>query len=492
MKFLKHGEYYVHEGPFSPEWESLKTYQCPDWFREGKLGMWAHWGPQAVPGAGDWYARHMYIEGHKQYEYHLEHFGHPSEVGYKDIIHQWKAESFDPVGLIDLYKRAGAKYFTAMGVHHDNFDCWDSTYHRWNAVNFGPKRDIVGLWRKAALEAGLRFGVTEHMERTYSWLNTSKGADTKGPKAGVPYDGNDPEYADLYLVKHDDSGQAYPKNPPEWWKWHCFARIFDLVQRYQPDLLYTDGAIPFGEVGRKMLANFYNVNVQKHGRLEAVYCLKDMREKDKATGADHGEYVDGIGVEDVERGVITDIKPEPWQTDTCIGGWYYNRFLEYKTSRCVIQLLADIVSKNGNLLLNYPLRGDGTLDDKATSVVRDLGDWMKVNGEAIYGTVPWTRFGEGPTRSSGGHMKEAELPYTAADFRFTKKGDTLYAIMLGWPENGKTVIASLPQNNGTVRAVRMLGAQGTPEWSQSAAGLEVNVPNQQPCASAWVFKIALD
>ncbi len=492
MRHLKHGEYHVTHGPFTPEWESLKSYACPDWFRDAKLGIWAHWGPQAVPTAGDWYARNMYIEDHDQYRYHVEHYGHPSEFGYKDIVKLWKAEKFDPKGLIELYKNAGARYFTAMGVHHDNFDCWDSTYHRWNSVRVGPGKDIVGMWRDATRAAGLRFGVTEHAERTYSWFNTNKGADTKGSKEGVPYDGNDPKYADFYLPKHDDESSAFPTDPPEWWKWNWFARVFDLVQQHEPDLLYTDGAIPFGEVGRAMLANYYNSNIARHGRLEAVYCLKDMRESDAANGRYHGEYVEGIGVQDMERGVIDGIKAVPWQTDTCIGGWYYNRFKEYKTVRCVIQLLVDIVSKNGNLLLNFPLRGDGTLDEASLSVVNGLGDWMRVNGEAIYDTRPWSRFGEGPTSSGGGHFNETELPYTSADFRFTQKGDTVYATMLGWPENGRTVITSLTPSAGRVVAVKMLGASGRPEWSQSDSGLALTVPTEKPCENAWVFRVEIE
>jgi len=207
---LRKRGYEIEEGPFEPTWESLKQFRCPEWFNDAKLGIWAHWGPQAVPGAGDWYARNMYYEGHEQYKYHLENYGHPSKFGYKDIIPLWKAENFDPDALISLYKRAGAKYFAALATHHDNFDCWDSAYHRWNSVNMGPKKDIVGLWREAALKHGLRFAVTEHMVRCYNWFITNKGCDKEGPYAGVPYDGNDPAYEDLYFPPHDDSSIGYP------------------------------------------------------------------------------------------------------------------------------------------------------------------------------------------------------------------------------------------------------------------------------------------
>jgi alpha-L-fucosidase len=250
---------------FEPTWESLKQYRVPDWFRDAKLGMWAHWGPQCVPETGDWYARNLYIEDSPQYLYHVKTYGHPSKVGYKDIVKLWKAEKFDPDTLIQRYKRAGARYFTAMGVHHDNYDCWNSKHHRWNAAKVGPNKDIVGMWKNAAVKHGLRFGVTEHLERSYSWFNVNKGADKKGPLAGVPYDGNDPRYRDLYFEPHADNNSHYPVNPPEHWKREWFDRISDLVDSYQPDLLYTDGGMPFGEYGRRLAAHFYNQNAKRHG-----------------------------------------------------------------------------------------------------------------------------------------------------------------------------------------------------------------------------------
>ena len=206
--------------PFTPDWDSLKRYRCPDWFRDAKFGIWSHWGPQAVPEGGDWYARNLYVQDHPAHHLHLQKFGHPSKVGFKDVIPHWKAQNFDASQadrLMRLYQAAGARYFVSMGVHHDNFDLWNSKHHRWNAVNMGPKKDIVGLWAAAARDHGLRFGVSEHLERSYNWFNTNKGSDKEGPLAGVPYDGNDPRYADLYFPPHDDTNWAYPKNPPEWW-----------------------------------------------------------------------------------------------------------------------------------------------------------------------------------------------------------------------------------------------------------------------------------
>jgi alpha-L-fucosidase len=265
------------EGSFTPDWESLKRYECPEWFRDAKFGIWAHWGPQCVPMVGDWYAKNMYVPGARrdQYEYHVKTYGHPSKVGFKDIIPQWKAEKFDPERLMALYKAAGARYFVSMGVHHDNFDLWDSKHHRWNAVQMGPQRDIVGAWQEAAREQGLRFGVSEHLGASFTWFQTSHGSDKTGPLAGVPYDGADPKWEELYHWPAAPGDTAWYSTDTRWHQ-QWFARIKDLVDHYQPDLLYSDGAVPFDAVGRSLLAHYYNTNIAGHqGRLEAVYCLKD-------------------------------------------------------------------------------------------------------------------------------------------------------------------------------------------------------------------------
>jgi alpha-L-fucosidase len=476
----------IAEGLFQPTWDSLKQYQCPDWFRDAKFGIWAHWGPQCVPEEGDWYARNMYVEDSSQYKYHVEHYGHPSEFGYKDIIPLWKAEKFDPDRLMERYKKAGARYFVSMGVHHDNFDLWNSRYHKWNAVNMGPKKDIVGLWAAAAHKYGLRFGVSEHLERSYSWFNVNKGADKQGPKAGVPYDGNNSKYADFYFPPHEDTRKVYPANPPEWWKKQWYDRIQDLVDSYHPDLLYTDGGVPFGEVGRSLVAHFYNQNMKWHnGRLEAVYNIKNMKE--------HGDYFEGIAVEDLERGTLKGIKAEPWQTDTSAGDWFYKRGYPYKTSAEIIHLLADIVSKNGTLLINFPQRPDGTLDAQEETILDDLAAWMPINGEAIFETRPWHVFGEGPNMLEGGHKREEGKPFTAEDIRFTTKGETLYAIALGWPADGKLLVKSLAAGSGLyprqIGKVELLGAREALKWNRNAEGLTVELPLQKPCEHAYALKI---
>ncbi|MEM1108256.1 MAG: alpha-L-fucosidase [Planctomycetota bacterium] len=489
---------------FKPTWDSLQQYACPDWFRDAKFGIWAHWGPQGVPMAGDWYARNMYIEGDPAYEHHLKHFGHLSEFGYKDILPLWTCENFDAQALVNKYKAAGAKYFVSMGVHHDNYDLWNSKHHKYNAVNIGPKRDIVGEFRDATRSAGLHFGVTEHLERAYNWFNTNKGSDKKGPKAGVPYDGNIAEFEDFYFPPHDDTNYQYPLDPPEWWTQLWLDRINDLVEQYDPDLLYTDGAIPFGEVGRSMLAHFYNRNLERRGgKLEAVYNLKSYRksvqegakgkpsvDKDGNRLGGHGDYIEGIGVLDLERGGVDTIWPEPWQTDTCVGGWYYKQGLTYKSPQLIVHMLADIVSKNGNLLLNFPGQTDGTIDDECHAILDSLAAWFAVNGEAIYGTRPWHTYGQGQDFPTGDFAEPDQSPLGEGDYRFvTKGGNTLYAIAMGWPASGTFHLTTLKDER--VANVELLGHAGPLEWSQDDSGVKIKAPDADVSDLAYSLKIRL-
>ena len=472
---------------FEPTWESLQSFEVADWFRDAKFGMWSHWGPQSVPMAGDWYARNMYIQGHPQYEHHVRTFGHPSEFGFKDVARQWKAENFDPVRLVNLYKQCGAKYFVSLAVHCDNFDCWNSTHHRWNSVEIGPQKDIVGLWAKATRDVGLRFGVTEHHAWSYSWFNTNKSADSTGPRAGVPYDGHDSTYADFYHEQHDDMRAQHAEYPSEHFRSQWLARITDLIDQYDPDLLYTDGGVPLGNTGLDLIAYYYNRNLKKlNGQLEAVYTLKDVAQHSSY----NGEYRPGVGVLDIERGVIDGIQDAPWQTDTCLGGWYYDTRRTYKSPEEVVHMLADIVSKNGNLLLNVPLPPDGAIDEQAEWIVRQIGKWLDVNGDAIFGTRPWTQYGEGPTQLASGTFAEREKrTFTSEDFRFTTNGNTLYAINLAWPDDGNILIKSL--GDTPVENVTLLGTDEKLAWSQSDNGLRIQAPDARPCDYAYSYKIAL-
>ncbi len=476
----------IAPGVFSANAESFKNYQVPEWFRDAKFGIWAHWGPQAVPRAGDWYARNMYLQGHPQYEHHLKHYGHPSVSGYKDIIPLWKAENWDPDALMALYVKAGAKYFVSMGVHHDNFDLWNSKYHSWNAVNMGPHRDVVGDWQKAARKFGLPFGVSEHLGASYGWFAPSHGWDQWGSKGGVAYDGADPNFAELYHPAHNEpyrGRQSWYASSPEWHQ-EWFNRIKDLVDHYQPDFLYSDGGIPFGEYGRSIIADLYNTSAAAHqGKNQAVYTFKDMGT---------GEVIADAGVLDVERGVAPGISARPWQTDTSIGDWFYSDGYKYKTTTQIVQMLADIVSKNGNLLLNVVLYADGSLPPEPRQFLDDMAVWMAVNGEAIYGTRPWKIFGEGPTQATAGAFKEG-ADYTPQDIRFTTKAGKLYAILLGIPDQDIRITSlarSAKYADAKVKRVRLLGSKEQLVWSQQDDALVIKLPAKFPTQHATTFQVS--
>jgi alpha-L-fucosidase len=466
---------------FVPELESLRHYRAPAWFRDAKLGIWACWGPESVPEMGDWYARNMYIEGHVQYEDHLRRYGHPSTVGYKDMVPLWRAENWQPERLMGLYKKAGARYFCAIAQHHDNIDCWNSRFHPWNSVKMGPKRDVIGIWRDTARQAGLRFGVTEHLGASWNWYGETKHSDTRGPKAGVPYDGTDIRYASLYHWGNEHSRvQSWYRGAPEAFQMEWFYRIRDLVDSYQPDLLYSDGSLPFGGYGRRLLAHFYNENEARHGgELDAVYNCK--------FSDDGGQYVDGMCVQDLERGVALGIRELPWQTDTCVGDWYYKKDIRYKTPAMIIHMLADIVSKNGNLLLNFPLRADGTLDAQEEGILAKLGEWTAINGEAIFGTRPWRVYGEGSDARDTGDVNEDDLDYTADDIRFTTQGKTLYAIALAWPDSGSITIRSLA--GADIPEVRMLHGEVPVRAVRTPEGLKLELPKDQQGEFAYAFRL---
>jgi alpha-L-fucosidase len=487
----------IAPGPFQPTRESLAGFRAPEWFRDAKFGIWAHWGPQSAPEFGDWYARNMYIQGHRQYKYHVARYGHPSQFGFKDIIPTWKAEKFDPDHLMSLYKKAGARYFVSMGVHHDNFDLWNSKLHRWNAVKMGPKKDIVGLFQKAAQRHGLRFGVSEHLAVSYHWFQTSHGADSEGEFQGVPYDGADPKYADLYHETHPAPKSAWDETGvPLRWKQHYFARIKDLIDQYQPDLLYTDGPIFFGEWGLALAAHLYNTKA-RGGATEAVYTNKGRT-----------DCVGGTCVLDLERGVVDRIWDEPWQTDTCIGHWHYDKEANYKSPKIVLDMLVDIVSRNGNLLLNFPLPSSGELDAQELKILDEIARWMAVNGEAIYATRPWKVFGSGPSTSAAAGARPGASAHhspaafnernrkelTAQDVRYTQKGRVIYAFAMGVPEREvlfPELVESGPAEAGRIRHVTLLGYPGRLVWSQDAGGLKVQAPPKKPCDHAVVFKVEL-
>ncbi|WP_126244286.1 alpha-L-fucosidase [Chitinophaga rhizosphaerae] len=500
--------------PFQPTWDSLSNYVVPEWYRDAKFGLWAHWGPQCEPEFGDWYARNMYFEGGEAYKYHCEKYGHPSKFGFKDVIRQWKADKWDPSELVGLYKGAGAKFFVAMANHHDNLDLFPNKYHKWNSTRVGPHKDIVGGWAAAAREHGLPFGVSVHASHAWTWYESAQQSDKKGPLAGVPYDGHltaaqgkgtwwdglDPQ--ELYVQNHPLSKPGgYNQQKWEWKdgasipsKAYCekfFKRTRALIDNYDPDLVYFDDTVlplwPVSDVGLRIAAHLYNSSIKKNGKLEAVLTGKILNEEQRK-----------CLVWDLEKGQSNVIEPLPWQTDTCIGDWHYDRRTYdkkgYKSAKTVIHTLADVVSKNGNLMLSVPVRGNGTIDEQERAIVEAIGAWMRVNGEAIYGTRPWMVFGEGPATEAAASIAAANFnegkgkPFTAEDIRFTKKGSTLYAILLGWPEGGKTLVKSLA-GKGKVSSVKLLGHDAELVFGQSERGLEVQLPAQAPGKEAFALKI---
>lgn len=472
--------------------ESLQKYECPEWFRDAKFGIYLHWGAYSVAEQGEWYARNLYLEKRPEYKHHVKTYGHPSKFGYKDFIPLWKAENFDPDALLALFKRSGARYFSPCAVHHDNFDLWNSKHHRWNAAKMGPKRDLIKLWREATLKAGLRFGVTTHLSRSYSWLNVANGADTEGQFKGIPYDGAGKEGQGLYPPAHGDTHPRAPLDAPGDWRNHWARRVKDLIDNYSPDLLYFDCAVPFrgedhGRTGLDVISHHYNQSIERNnGKLDAVMCIKERPWQ--------GLYADGIATLDFERGKASHILPAPWQTDDSIGAWGYDRDAPYTTTNAVVDKLIDIVSKNGCLLLNIPILADGTLDATATTLLEQLGEWMDINGEGIYGTRPWYMHGEGPTH--GTPHKTIESPYTRRDIRYTTKEGNLYVFILDWPGSKKPVVLpNLTVMNKRIRPVRsvtLLGHNDNLKWEPHPDGLTVSFPAKKPCDFAYTLKITFE
>lgn len=511
----------IANGPFKPDWESLGKYKVPEWFRDAKFGIWAHWGPQCEPERGDWYARGMYQEGTDQYEYHYKKYGHPSKFGFKDVINVWKAEKWNPEELVALYKRAGAKYFMALANHHDNFDLYDSSHQPWNSTKLGPKKDLIAGWAKAAKNNGLIFGVSVHAAHAWSWYETAQRSDKSGPLRGVPYDGRiekkegvgkwwngyDPQ-VDLYAQNHPlsknslDNGTIHKQ-----WNWgngvtppsdaYCekfYKRTIELIDKYNPELVYFDDTVlpfhPINDKGLRIAAHLYNKTIKDKGELTGVVTGKILDEQQRK-----------CMIWDIERGQSNEIEPIPWQTDTCIGSWHYDRRLydndRYKSAKTVIHILVDVVSKNGNLMLNIPVRGDGTIDEKERAIVESIGEWMNINSEGIYSTRPWITFGEGPAIESAaplsaqGFNEGKGKPLGAQDFRFTCKGTTLYAFMLGWPTDGTALIKKLAKGSkvGQVKSVKLLGAESNIQFEQIESGLKIELPQPGSLKDAFVFRI---
>lgn len=492
-------------GKYKPTWSSMKKYEVPEWYKNAKFGIWAHWGPQSVPEYGDWYAHYMYKQNSRENKYHLQHYDHPSKVGFKDLVHQWTAKNWNPERLIQLYKRAGAQYFVTLANHHDNFDLWDSKYHPWNATVEGPHRNIVGDWEKAARKAGLHFGVSIHSSRAWSWYDRTEDADTSGIYKGVPYDGvltkadgkgkwwegKDPQV--LYARHHALKDVGYTNReghpmaiPDSAYVENYYDRTLDVINKYRPDLVYFDDShlplYPETDAGLKIAAHYYNSNLLwNNGKMEGVITAKQLTPDEQQ-----------CLVWDVERGALSNLNDNYWQTCTCLGSWHYDRtrFTKdtYKSALRVIRMLSDIVSKNGNLLLSVPIRSDGTLDEREEAILDSIAAWMDIHKECIYDTRPWKVFGEGPDirqdrPMTNGGFNEGKGIYTSEDFRFTQKGKCVYIIMLNRADAQEAVIRSFAGMNPQIKRVDVLG-KGKAKYVCDAQSLRVPLP-----AGTWPIPV---
>jgi len=510
----------IADGPYQPTWESIaQNYPGKEvaWLREAKFGIWVHFGPQAAGQSGDWYARRMYLQGQLAYKNHLRDFGHPSEVGYKDLLKDWNPTKLDPAALVKTYQDAGARFLLIQGVHHDNFDNWNSTYQPWNSVNMGPHRDILGEWSTACHKAGMRFGVSFHHEYTWWWWQCSHDSDTTGDKAGVPYDGNltladgkgkwwegyDPRLlygVDLREYKGWDIGPnswdpgrggGILVNHLEYAHWYVTRwalRIMDVINKYDPDFFYTDGDSkqPFDGYGsstgykcdatQRVIADFYNHTLKTRGKVDTFSIIKFH-------GPDNGV------VTTFEANWPKDIKTDqPWIGEWPYGDWYYRPGFHYDASILIDHML-ECVSRDGCACVNIAMLPDGSLDEGSQAMLRDVGDWMRINGDGIYGSHAWTKFGEKTPGDNG---------YKPVDFRFTVgKDGAIYAFSLGVPEGGSQVkITSMGSDSkylkSAIKSVTLLGTNDVINWKQEPDGLTLTCPPNMPVKISSVFKITCD
>ncbi|NLR78426.1 alpha-L-fucosidase [Chitinophaga eiseniae] len=502
-----------------PTWEELcKDYQFPKWYMEARFGIWLHWGAQSQPEeGGGWYARHMYMQnvggetfGKNAYPYHVKTYGHPSDVGFKEVIHSWKAEYLDADALISYFKKVGAKYFIILANHHDHFDNFNSTYQKWNSVNVGPKRDIVGEFEKATRKYHLPFAVSSHDDRFLNWWLPAFGADETGPKKGIPYDGN--------LTKADGKGKWWEgldpadlyglppaKRTAEWLdsvKQNYVNRMKELVTNYKPDMLWFDGyGFPYGKYGKEVCRTYLYNSLKEHGKVTAIVAGKIADEPSV--------------VKDIECGTANKISTTPWQSIITTGAnWFYKKDREMvHNSRTVIEMLTDVISKNGNLVLNIELKPNGIIPPEDSAILEDLKQWLHINGEAVYASKPWKIYGDNLNSflKQANNITNADLeavkkqvnseqfnqrtvksnPYGHDEVRFTTCGNHLYIFVLN-PAQSEISLSSLGLNNADVKKIKtmkLLGSSQKINFRQMRNNLMIDVPARRPTNYCAVFKV---
>ena len=526
----------ITEGPFKPTWESIEANYPgePAWLRDAKFGIWVHFGPQAAGESGDWYARNLYKEDHQAYKNHLKRYGHPSEMGYKDVLHTWNPTKLDPDALTRLYQKSGARFLMIQGVHHDNYDLWKSKYQPWNSVNIGPKRDLLREWVNACHKYHMRYGVTFHHEYTWWWWQTAFGSDKQGGKAGVPYDGHltladgkgkwwegyDPrllygidlrEYESVATAAQ--SGWSPPKagvfsrhlEYANWYAKQWALRMMDVTENYDPDFIYTDGTYEGPFTGRgtgtgykcnamqTVMADYYNRQLKTKGKVDGFAIVKFRHPTNGTVNTAEFDFPDSINAS------------QPWIREAPVGDWFYAPNFTYD-SGSMIRFIIEAIARDGNVALNIPLRPDGSIEDGCVEMLEKVGKWMKINGEAVYGSKAWKTLGEGEmvngklkTLPGGGlGSKQANFRFEAQDIRFTLgKNRKLYAFLMNVPSAGQTVVVhSLADGKGylasKIRSVKLLGYKGNIQWKQTSDCLLVTYPEHANIATAAVLCIDIN
>lgn len=471
------------DGPFRPDWESLRTHETPQWFNDAKFGIFIHWGVFSVPAFGnEWYSRNMYQRGTPEFAHHVATYGAQAKFGYKDFIPLFRMEHFVPNDWATLFQRAGARYVVPVAEHHDGFALYKTELSPWNAVDMGPHRDLVGDLATAVRAHGMKLGLSSHRAE-HDWFfdgGRSFASDVNDPRYAGFYGPG--EHRELESTNDASLSKDYTYLSTEY-RADWLARSVELVERYHPDLMYFDWWVGFPDFREteERFAAFYYDNAVQTGRAVVMNTKYD-------------NMAAGAGTLDVERGGLSGIQEKPWQTDTSLSNasWGYVNGDTYKTPQVLLDELIDVVSKNGNLLLNIGPRADGTIPQPVQDTLLTMGAWLQVNGEAIYGSRPWKSFGEGPTTIKAGSFADNQtIPYTPADFRFTTRNGLLYAIEMRRPAGGQVVIHSLGSSAGSAVDVSLLGFPGKLQWKQEADGLHINLPAQSTGPYPAAFRIQL-